>query len=338
MPRYARLHAPGALIHVIARFVNHRFLLAGERERQVFLERVPAALARADWAMHAYALMSSHIHLALIAGEEPAWRWLKPLHTGLAGELNRLHSAFGPVFAQRPTTVIMPPGRLGELAAYLHNNPVRAGIVTDASASGWTSHRAWTGAERAPTWLRVDEGLRLAGFGTGQEGRTAFDLFVRSKALQGRDAQLSDLGASPQRVAVRARVRLPLELASSTLLGVDDARRDLLLRGPSGPPRWDGDLLLVLRAVEARLGVSISDMRTRRRTRRLVRARRLVALTAVTMLRREVGEAAAALAVSSASVSYLLRAPGDLAPLARAIAGDVAAGAGAGPLGGSFVL
>ncbi len=51
MPRYARLHAPGALVHVVGRFVNRAFLLAGPAERAVVLSRLPLALARSDWTL-----------------------------------------------------------------------------------------------------------------------------------------------------------------------------------------------------------------------------------------------------------------------------------------------
>ena len=71
MPRYARLHAPGALVHMIARFVNKEYRLVGEQEREALLERLPGALSRGDWTLHAYALMSNHVHLALLAGDAP---------------------------------------------------------------------------------------------------------------------------------------------------------------------------------------------------------------------------------------------------------------------------
>jgi hypothetical protein len=314
------------LVHVIARFVNHQFRLTGDAERQALLDRLPTSLARVDWVLHAYALMSSHIHLALIAGEEPAWRWLKPLHVGVAGQLNRMHSSFGPVFAERPTMVLMPPARLGVLAAYLHNNPVRAGVATVATESNWTSHRAWVGLEPAPSWLAVDAGLQLAGFERTDAGRAAFGLFVRATASGGKDADLSGLGVARLRTAARTRTRLPAEVSSTVLEGDAEVSSLIVIRGAPGLARWDGDMDLILRCVGARLCVSVEDMRSRRRAQRIVHARRLVALAAVVMLRREVGEVAAAFGLSGPAIGYLLRTSERLLPLARGIAAEVVAG------------
>lgn len=54
----ARLHVPGTVVHMIARFVNRAFRVAGPQERTALLARIPAALQRSDWALLAYAVMS----------------------------------------------------------------------------------------------------------------------------------------------------------------------------------------------------------------------------------------------------------------------------------------
>ncbi len=129
MPRYRRLAPPGTLQHVIARFINHDFRLAGAEEREDYLTRLARALSGTDWVPLSFALMSSHVHLALIAGTAAASSWLKPLHTGVASALNRAHRRLGPVFAERPSNVLVPVERAAHLLAYLHNNPVRAAVV-----------------------------------------------------------------------------------------------------------------------------------------------------------------------------------------------------------------
>src|SRR5437870_2051066 len=140
MSRFARIHAPGALVHVVARFVNHEFRMAGADERRGYLERLPVALARTDWKLIAYGLMSSHIHLALVAGEAPLEPFAKSLHGAFASFVRRAHGTFGPVFAERPTTIHVPMERLAVLVAYIDNNPVRARVVGAAGDSDWTSH------------------------------------------------------------------------------------------------------------------------------------------------------------------------------------------------------
>ena len=105
--------------------------------------------------------MSSHIHLAMTAGDAPPFRFLKALLVSVARQLNLTQHMFGPVFGDRATTVVMPRARMARLGASLHNNPLRAGLLRDPSATDWTSHRFWSGHERSPAWA-ADEARRRA--------------------------------------------------------------------------------------------------------------------------------------------------------------------------------
>src|SRR4051812_27121780 len=99
MPRFARSCPSGSLQHVISRFVNREFRLLTERDRANYLARLGAALPGADWRPIAHGLMSSHVHLAFVAGEAEPSTWMKPVHTGVAQDLNRTQGRLGPVFA-----------------------------------------------------------------------------------------------------------------------------------------------------------------------------------------------------------------------------------------------
>lgn len=70
MPRFARLQAPGELVHVIIRFVNHEYRIDSEGIRSQFLARFAKSLDHVDWLWLAYAIMCSHIHLAMLAGRD----------------------------------------------------------------------------------------------------------------------------------------------------------------------------------------------------------------------------------------------------------------------------
>jgi REP element-mobilizing transposase RayT len=268
MPRFARLHCPFALVHVIARFVNRSYRLAGPLERAAFLERIPAALARCDWTLCAYALMSNHIHLAMWAGHAPVWRFLKPLHIAFARFVNGAHRMTGPVFSERATTIVMPTERLAALVAYLHNNPVRAGVVSRAAESSWTSHRAWIGLEPAPSWLAVEPALQQAGFDGSEQGRRAFDEYVTQRCADARDPTCSPAQLRQARRQLRRHCGLPIEV-SSPLLGADERMRfELGMRAAAGcPGRWDGDLHELLRRISDKTGVM-------ERARQMAEARR----------------------------------------------------------------
>jgi hypothetical protein len=69
--------------------------------------------------------------------------------------------------------------------AYIHNNPVRAGVVAKASDSSWTSHRAYVGSSKPPQWLKVDHGYELMNITEPAD----FDTFVNAESPRPRDAR-----------------------------------------------------------------------------------------------------------------------------------------------------
>lgn len=142
-------------------------------------------LAKTDWHPLAYALMSSHIHWAARSGREPARRFLQPLHTSFALWLNRTDHTLGPVFAARFAAIACSEEQAALVIAYIHNNPVRAGVVADPADSSWTSHRAYLGLEPLPPWLDVEQGLSLCGYSASPSGRGSTTLSSACPAKAG---------------------------------------------------------------------------------------------------------------------------------------------------------
>jgi hypothetical protein len=161
--RTCRYNLPGVLYHCITRFVDREWFFdeAEERERYLFL--LGRALERTDWRCLAYALMSNHIHLAVIAGRLPMASWTKPTHSPFANWMNKRHGRVGPIFADRVKDFQILPENEASVLAYVHNNPVRARVARVAADSNWSSHRAYVGLDPAPSWLCVDEGLARSG-------------------------------------------------------------------------------------------------------------------------------------------------------------------------------
>ena len=99
MPRYRRHVSPNALIHIIARFLNHEYLLNSPEERKDYLRRVAKCFGDNDWSLLAHALMSSHTHVAAIAGKTPFGPISRSLHSGYATWLNHRRGRLGPAMS-----------------------------------------------------------------------------------------------------------------------------------------------------------------------------------------------------------------------------------------------
>ena len=79
MPRQARLDAPGALQHVMARGIERREIFRDDNDRESFLDRLAGILEETRTQCYAWALIPNHFHLLLRTGATPlskVMRWL----------------------------------------------------------------------------------------------------------------------------------------------------------------------------------------------------------------------------------------------------------------------
>ncbi len=262
MARNPRWNLEGSVYHCITRFVDHTWFIEHPDERARYLFLLGRAMDHTDWRCLSYAVMSNHIHLGMVAGKLPMSTWTKPTHSPFARWLNRRHGRLGPVFAQRVKDYEILPTGVGQLLAYIHNNPVRAGVVQRPLESAWTSHGSYVGGEAAPSWLRIDEGLRLAGFTDGVE----FDEWVCRTP-----GEPSDMGVELKRSEVRRRGAL--EMGTPTV--VDGLSQFPLLVRPFCHVRPDPRR--VVEVVSELTRVPIALICSRRRLAAACEARRIVA-------------------------------------------------------------
>lgn len=168
----------GAAYHIASRFLDKRYRMVDDFDRQAYLQHTALAAARCDLTFLSFALMSTHVHHSILGGADPLARFVQSAHTRFARHWHDRHGGLGPVFANRPSSWHVPQDRLLRLIAYHHRNPVDAGVVTRPAESHWTSHRCYLRLDPSPPWLNVERGLELMGFSDNEAGRRQFDEFV----------------------------------------------------------------------------------------------------------------------------------------------------------------
>ena len=286
--RIPRVNVPGVVYHLIWRFVDREWFFSDDSERDVYLRFLASALDESDWRCLAYALMSNHIHMAMVAGEDPMWTWTKRVNSPFANWMNQRHGRLGPLMADRPKQHAIIREKEGALLAYIHNNPVRAGVVKTPLKSRWTSHRFYVSSE-PPPWLHVAEGLARAGFDDGK----AFNRWVCATPGESGELDVDELRKMLHK-------RGALEAANLTNLG-DRGRVDVVSRR-DGHVRVEADS--VIKLVADAVDVDDAALRSRRRTSRLLSARR-VAVHLAMSFGLTGSEIASALGISRQAVSRL---------------------------------
>lgn len=180
MPRRRRHNEPNVVYHLISRFVGNAWFIH-EEERRQYLRLLGLALEDTDWRCLSYAIMSSHIHLGMIAGSQPPASWIREVHSPFAEMINEKHERIGAVFVRGPKEYGVRDDFVAKLIAYIHNNPVRAGVVRNARDSDWTSHAAYVGLGDTPPWLHVSEGLARCGLSSPEDLEKRVSLGDRDK-------------------------------------------------------------------------------------------------------------------------------------------------------------
>jgi REP element-mobilizing transposase RayT len=166
MPRQARIDAPGAVHHIIARGIERGKIFRGDEDREDFITRLGDLVSETRTKCFAWALIPNHFHLLLKTGTVPIATVMRRLLTGYAVGHNRRHCRSGHLFQNRYKSILcQQDAYLKELVRYIHLNPIRAKLVEDMDALDrypFTGHSYIIG-KRKNGWQTTDEVLSYFG-------------------------------------------------------------------------------------------------------------------------------------------------------------------------------
>jgi len=156
MARKPRVHYSGALYHVILRGNAGQIIFDNDEARTRFTLLAQEGVERFGHRIHAFCLMSNHVHLAIQVGRVSLSRILQNLSFRYTQWVNGRRKRSGHLFQGRYKAVLVDADSyLHALTRYIHLNPVRAGVVKEPKDYLWSGHRAYLGLEKIP-WLTTD--------------------------------------------------------------------------------------------------------------------------------------------------------------------------------------
>jgi len=180
MPRTGRIVLPGYPHHVVQRGHNRQVVFAGEADYRRYLGHLQELSATFDVSVHAYCLMTNHVHLLLTPQNEAGalGRLMKALAGRTTRYRNKLEGRTGTLWEGRyRSSPIQSDRYLLACVRYIELNPVRASMVAEAADYPWSSHRQRMGLD-VDAWIALDAAyLGLAGSAPAR--RTAYGRFLR---------------------------------------------------------------------------------------------------------------------------------------------------------------
>src|SRR4051812_23176241 len=144
MPRRARLSLPNIPWHIIQRGNNRAVCFAAEADYRRYLDELAELSKRFGCAVHAYALMTNHVHLLLTPDEaEGPGLLMKHLGQRYVQHVNRAYGRSGTLWEGRfRSCLTQSEDYLLACQRYIELNPVRAGMVRHPRDYRWSSYHA----------------------------------------------------------------------------------------------------------------------------------------------------------------------------------------------------
>ena len=152
MPRGPRLVLPGVALHLVQRGVNRQPCFFVPRDYADYLRLLAVFAVESGCSVHAYCLMTNHVHLLLTPHQAGACaRLMKELNQRYVQRLNKALGRSGTLWQGRFHSSVVATERYA-LACYryIELNPVRAGLAAHARDYYWSSYRANAEGEANP--------------------------------------------------------------------------------------------------------------------------------------------------------------------------------------------
>ncbi len=180
MPRRARLSLPGIPWHIIQRGNNRSVCFHAEEDYQFYLHYLNEFAGKFGCTVHAYVLMTNHVHLLLTpARADSAGLLMKHLGQRYVQYINRTYKRSGTLWEGRfRSCLTQSESYVLACYRYIELNPVRAGMVNKPQDYRWSSYHA-NGLGKASAFITPHDEYRRLGK-TDVERREAYRALFRA--------------------------------------------------------------------------------------------------------------------------------------------------------------
>lgn len=144
MPRRPRLVLPGVPLHLIQRGNNRQVCFVADEDYQCYLGWLKEYAGKTGCQVHAYVLMTNHVHVLLSAAHSDGpGALMKALGQRYVQYFNRTYRRSGTLWEGRfRSCLTQAEDYLLACQRYIELNPVRAGVVEHPAEFRWSSFRS----------------------------------------------------------------------------------------------------------------------------------------------------------------------------------------------------
>lgn len=181
MARLPRYVLPGQPQHVIHRGNNRQPVFAGDDDRRFYCECLAEATQKHQCDLHAYVLMTNHVHLLVTPYTEAGiGKMMQSVGRRYVQYFNYTYQRTGTLWEGRYRATLVDAERyLLSCYRYIELNPVRALMVKHPRDYAWSSYRHHADGQEDP--LIVDHEVYLSLDRNAEQRRRAYRALFRSR-------------------------------------------------------------------------------------------------------------------------------------------------------------
>jgi len=146
MPRAARKKSKSGIYHIMIRGINRQDIFEDDEDKEKFIQTVVVCKDKCDFQIYGYCLMSNHIHL-LIKDENLAIT-MRKICASYVYWYNWKYKRSGHLYQDRfKSEVIEDDSYLLTVLRYIHQNPLKAGMIKNIADYKWSSYSEYLGEQ-----------------------------------------------------------------------------------------------------------------------------------------------------------------------------------------------
>lgn len=142
MPRTARKKSNTGIYHIILRGINRQTIFQDEEDRRRFIQTIDKYKKESEYKIYGYCLMGNHIHLLIKEEKEELSIIMRRIGASYVYWYNWKYDRSGHLFQDRYRSEAVEDEKyLLAVLRYIHQNPLKAGIVNDIKEYRWSSYK-----------------------------------------------------------------------------------------------------------------------------------------------------------------------------------------------------
>lgn len=147
MPRIARKKSNSGIYHIIMRGINRQIIFRDNEDANRYIQTLAMFQKKCGYKIYAYCLMGNHVHLLMEEIEEDIGDSIKRISVSYVYWYNWKYERCGHLYQDRYRSETVEDDRYFlTVLRYIHQNPIKAGLVISPGEYRWSSYREYLGS------------------------------------------------------------------------------------------------------------------------------------------------------------------------------------------------